>query len=618
MVRYRHLPGKSWDNVSPHPSTIGRSFLLLVILLLLVAASATGSMAAASHSLADATVASRPSLEVDCSTGRLLNEPPNPPVLINPPENAFVYDTSTHLRVQVSDPESDSLNVTFYVKPLSFTLVHIPDTQRILGNQGLHGITTWIANHRVDQNIPYAVQVGDITEGGNTSEWESASTAMAVLEDPLATGLADGVPYGILAGNHDSIQNFDTYFGVNRFSGRWYYGGHYPSSSNQNNYSLFSAGGMDFIAINLSDCPLPDEVDWADGLLETYGDRRGIVSTHTIFPWVAAPTWHPCGESIFNALSHNPNFFLLLGGHCRTEAWRQDAGESGTTVYSIAADFTNQLTDKIRLMEFSPGEGLIHVRTYSPAQDVFETDANSQFDLPYDMSAAGFAVLGTASGVASGSTVEQTLHNLADGVQYEWYVEVADSGATTTGATWNFTSSAPSLTCYDLALGHTGRGSDPMASPSRSSGCPAGKYVKGETIALSGATPDDGWQIASWIGTNRDSSTDSTNGLTMPAGAHTAAVNYTQSEYNVTVTIVGNGAVNHSPGNPYTYGQIATLAPIADPGSAFQGWSGTDAGELSDNGDGTWDLTMDDDKAVTATFSGTTPANPQFLPLLWR
>jgi hypothetical protein len=77
---------------------------------------------------------------------------------------------------------------------------------------------------------------------------------------------------------------------------------------------------------------------------------------------------------------------------------------------------------------------------------------------------------------------------------------------------------------------------------------------------------------------------------------------FTQDEYNVTVTIVGNGSVDNSPGNPYTYGQTATLEPVAAAGWTFTGWSGADVGDLSDNGDGTWDLIMDGDKAITAIF----------------
>ena len=46
---------------------------------------------------------------------------------------------------------------------------------------------------------------------------------------------------------------------------------------------------------------------------------------------------------------------------------------------------------------------------------------------------------------------------------------------------------------------------------------------------------------------------DATHGLTDPDGDE------------LTVTIVGNGAVDNAPGNPYLYGETATLEPQPDP-----------------------------------------------------
>ncbi|NLF13049.1 MAG: hypothetical protein GX597_14775 [Anaerolineaceae bacterium] len=87
------------------------------------------------------------------------------------------------------------------------------------------------------------------------------------------------------------------------------------------------------------------------------------------------------------------------------------------------------------------------------------------------------------------------------------------------------------LTCYALTLSHTGHGSDPVAAPTNSPGCPAGRYVEGETIALSGAIPDPGWRIGGWIGTSADGSTADTNSLIIPASAHTVGVIYKRSIY---------------------------------------------------------------------------------------
>jgi hypothetical protein len=82
------------------------------------------------------------------------------------------------------------------------------------------------------------------------------------------------------------------------------------------------------------------------------------------------------------------------------------------------------------------------------------------------------------------------------------------------------------LACYTLTLSHTGQGSDPVAVPTNSTGCPSGRYTEGETINLSGAIPDTGWYISGWAGTSQDNSTAGTNSLTMPASAHAVSVSY--------------------------------------------------------------------------------------------
>ena len=83
-----------------------------------------------------------------------------------------------------------------------------------------------------------------------------------------------------------------------------------------------------------------------------------------------------------------------------------------------------------------------------------------------------------------------------------------------------------SKACYVLTLGHTGDGSDPTPDIPNSAGCEAGTYEPGETINLSGAAPAGGWHIASWYGTEADSSTGDTNVVIMPEGDTEVGVDY--------------------------------------------------------------------------------------------
>jgi hypothetical protein len=100
------------------------------------------------------------------------------------------------------------------------------------------------------------------------------------------------------------------------------------------------------------------------------------------------------------------------------------------------------------------------------------------------------------------------------------------SGYAPDGEVEDYTVEITGITCYALTLSHTGNGTTPTASPTNSTGCPTGQYVSGQSISLSGATPDTGWGIASWTGTISDTSKASTNTVTMPASAHAAGVNY--------------------------------------------------------------------------------------------
>jgi hypothetical protein len=79
--------------------------------------------------------------------------------------------------------------------------------------------------------------------------------------------------------------------------------------------------------------------------------------------------------------------------------------------------------------------------------------------------------------------------------------------------------------CYSLSRTHTGSGSNPTASPINSTGCTTGQYHAGEAITLT-ASPALGWKVGSWSGTNNNSSTSTTNSVTMPASNRTVKVNY--------------------------------------------------------------------------------------------
>ena len=285
-----------------------------------------------------------------------------------------------------------------------FTIVVLPDTQKYSASYPAYfnDQTQWIVANREALNIVYVAHEGDIVDtASSTTQWANANTAMSFLENPVTTGLTDGIPYGVVPGNHDEGTDdyYEDYFGVSRFSGKGFYGEGYPAGSNKNSYTVFSASGMDFIVINLEYVSVASyALDWADGLLKTYSNRRAIVVSHSILDYPGStPLNTPFtgwGQDIYDALKDNPNLFLMLCGHNHAEGMRTDV-YNVSTVYSVLADYQdlpNGGNGWLRILRFSPANDTITVQTYSPTLDaygsspVMGTDTTSaQFVLSYDM-----------------------------------------------------------------------------------------------------------------------------------------------------------------------------------------------------------------------------------------
>ena len=410
-------------------------------------------------------------LHVEYTAGPPVNQAPHQPTLAKPANGTTDVSIPPTLQVTVSDPDLDAMAVTFYGREVGatssgedFTIIALPDTQEYsqVHPQIFISQTQWVVDNQDDLNIVYLAHLGDIVNtAGSTTQWDNADKAMSLLEDWLP-GLPDGIPYGpggipygVVPGNHDTpTTNYNTYFGVFRFDGLSHYGGHY-GTTNDNNYTLFSAGGMDFIVVNLEYQPGTAELDWADAQLKEYSDRRAIVVSHSILN--NDNSWSY--RAVYDALKDNPNLFLMLCGHRHSPtdgaARRTETGDYGNTIYILMADYQEYPSGGsgyLRSMRFSPTNNKIYVETYSPWLPGNLTDAENQFELAYDMSGSGeFENLGTVSGVSNGGSSSITWLALSPGTKYEWYVEVSDGSVTTTGETWDFTTESTAST-YDLKV----------------------------------------------------------------------------------------------------------------------------------------------------------------------
>lgn len=321
--------------------------------------------------------------------------------------------------------------------PGAFTVVVIPDTQGYDGNAAKRAPaattnpvfdhhTRWIVENLKAQNIVFVSHVGDIVDINNHTQWK------------LARGFLDrlhgAVPYGLCVGNHDmqefvdgDASLFQRYFGADRFQGFAWYGGCFEpdrpnqavSGNNANSYQLFSAGGLDFIHLNLECNPPDDVLAWANALLEKHAARRAMISTHMDLgpmtgkiraiagqpaplgrmQWLKIAGNHrntpqQMWEKLYS--KHANLGFVFSGDQRSVTAFRlSGTGEHGNTVHQLTSDYTS--SGPLRLYRFIPAENRVQVVTYDTTTKEVVTDTQFVHDVDQHQFSLRYAMTGAPS-----------------------------------------------------------------------------------------------------------------------------------------------------------------------------------------------------------------------------
>ena len=375
-----------------------------------------------------------------------------------PLDGDTVTGPSVELAVDVADPDSDAFAVTFHARELTaeddFTVVVLPDTQyyTVEGSGREHWFyeqTQWIMDNRLAYDVVAVIHNGDLVQRGDRLyEWRVADRAMTTLES-IEDDLKDGLPYGVAVGNHDqqpigttgSTANYNTYFGVDRFADRVYYGGHY-GRRNDEHWFTFQAGGLDFVVVSLQFDTTQDPavIAWARRVFQSHSGAFGILNSHYLTGRTAA--FGPQGQAIYDGLRDVDNLQLMTCGHVPGESVRTDTFE-GNDVHTMLADYQGRDdggSGWLRIWELSPASNELTVRTYSPGLDEWETDEGSEFTLPVDLAGAGgpFTDVGVVERAGEASSVA---FDVEPGRIYEWYATVSDCYHTVRTPVQRFTTS---------------------------------------------------------------------------------------------------------------------------------------------------------------------------------
>lgn len=287
-------------------------------------------------------------------------------------------------------------------KEYTYSIAFLPDIQIIteLYPEKLSVPFDYVLKNKDSKNIRYFIALGDLTNHNLDWEWKSFVSQTERLNDV--------VPYSLIRGNHDILLNDNRTFFDDHYSAKdsYYYnhvkknGGFMDPSTAINTYLLFSVGEVDYLILNL-DFGANDEVlDWADGVLRKFSDRRAIVTTHG---YLATNGMHLRGNehgapSTYGVPGYNngdrmwdkvfrkhANIDMIVCGHmpldnvlCTTAV-----GDHGNTVYQLLMN--GQYSDRglkgvslVNLMHFTKDGRYARVECYSGVHDLYWKEATTE------------------------------------------------------------------------------------------------------------------------------------------------------------------------------------------------------------------------------------------------
>lgn len=403
-----------------------------------------------------------------------------------------------------------------------FTIVVLPDTQyytQTETNNTLYfkGQTNWIAAHKNARNIAFVMHLGDIQNDGNPyyartddiyrpdftrptglvpddSQFRRADAALDILD-------AAGVPYSLLAGNHDFIDHtikdepiyYLAWFGPQRYAGMPTFGGASPATpttkwAGMNTWHTFEAGGYRFLNIALQFAADEHDLAWAQTVVNANPGLPTILTTHALLTTTGYQEAQRPIHDLF--VRNNPQIVMTLNGHINGAFRQTETNVAGQPVQQMLVDYQSTVLPGaafkgggyLRTMEFDVDAQVVRVESYSPVANAFLTDDANSFTLPLDL-ATRFAER-DVPGVRHTVTFQQGAAGYAG--TRDTYVSAADpaTNLAAAGGLWvdgdasDASGSQPrhALLRFDGILG--------------GSGIPSGAMIESATLAVrTGTTP---------------------------------------------------------------------------------------------------------------------------------
>ncbi|MET3444172.1 hypothetical protein ABIC94_004981 [Variovorax paradoxus] len=339
----------------------------------------------------------------------------------------------------------------------SFALAVMPDTQfyaryataaesdqydKRFGSAPFAAQTKWIAANAAALNIPFTIHLGDVVDQvGKPDQWKVADAAMKVLEDAK-------LPYSVLAGNHDVLNDVDygidpnggtdatrtlanepylQWFGTERAKRQATFGAR--DSSGFHEYHVFEAQGQKFMVLSLSWRISDAGIAWARQVIAKNPTLPVILVNHQLLNIDAdgtSPLETDYGKMLWEKLIRdNDQIFMTLNGHHHGAAHLTKTNDFGHKVEEMVVDYQMAYqggNGLMRLYEFDLSHKQIKVLSFSPWVPQKPADTLNSFDqavlttpnesfvieMDFAQRFAGFnKTFGTGEAVIEGSLVDR-------------------------------------------------------------------------------------------------------------------------------------------------------------------------------------------------------------------
>ncbi|MCE5235656.1 MAG: metallophosphoesterase [Clostridiaceae bacterium] len=279
-------------------------------------------------------------------------------------------------------------NPLFNLSEGVFTVAWLSDTQHYAykAPEIFEAMTRFLRDEREKMNLLYVVHTGDfVDDRDDAAQWENAMRAMESLE---------GIPYGVLGGNHDvgtSEQDFSVFsscFGEKAMEKRpgsdAYYGGSYKD--NRGHYDLVDIGANRYVFAYMGYAPDSGAVAWLNRVFKEHRDRIGVLCVHDYFK--TDMTYSDAGATLLKkVVKKNPNVYLVMCGHRYTVGHKSvefdDDGDGATDrrAYELIQNYqaAGELggSGYLQLLQFDDIKKELRLISYSPY-----TDDRRYYDTP--------------------------------------------------------------------------------------------------------------------------------------------------------------------------------------------------------------------------------------------